>query len=169
MPGYGQSDVLESPSFDASAQAIEELLETLDIGPRFICLHDFGGPPGLKIAMNRPELVLGLIVQNANAHGSGFGPQWASTKSCWTNPTTENEQQATAHLTLEGTRDQYVAQVPEDIASRISPNVWEEDWRVMQQPGRLGTHALSLPTMGITLPSSMISPYTSKSISRQPL
>ena len=31
----------------------------------------------------------------------------------------ENEQRATAHLNFEGTRDQYVGGIPDDIASRI--------------------------------------------------
>lgn len=148
MPGFGQSDVLDNPSFDAGAQAIEELLAVLGIAQRFIYLHDFGAPLGLKIAMDRPDMVLGLIVQNANAHDSGFGPQWAATKAFWSTPTTENEQQATAHLTLEGTRDQYVAQVPEDIASRINPNVWEEEWRVMQLPGRMDTQRALIADYG---------------------
>jgi pimeloyl-ACP methyl ester carboxylesterase len=44
MPGFGQSDVLERPSFDAVAQALEELLVALGIGDRFVYLHDFGTP-----------------------------------------------------------------------------------------------------------------------------
>ncbi len=87
--------------------------------------------------MKAPTQVLGLIVQNANAHRTGMGPQWAATKAYWADPTPENEAEATAHLTFEGTRDQYVAEVPEDVAARIPPESWEEDWRVMQRPGRL--------------------------------
>ncbi len=29
--------------------------------------------------MSAPERVLGLVVQNANAHRTGFGPQWEDT------------------------------------------------------------------------------------------
>jgi pimeloyl-ACP methyl ester carboxylesterase len=44
---------------------------------------------------------------------------------------------------LKGMRDQYVAGVPADIAARIDPQQWEEDWRVMCLPGRLETqHSL---------------------------
>ena len=55
-------------------------------------------------------------------------------------PTPEREAKATAHLTFEGTRDQYVGGVPRDIAERIDPRRWEEDWRIMSLPGRLETH-----------------------------
>jgi pimeloyl-ACP methyl ester carboxylesterase len=79
LPGFGESDVLALPSFPAFGQAISELLERLSIGPRYIYLHDYGAPVGFHIAMQAPERVLGLIVQNANAHRTGLGPQWDAT------------------------------------------------------------------------------------------
>jgi pimeloyl-ACP methyl ester carboxylesterase len=136
LPGFGDSDVLPSTSFAAFADVVGELLGHLAVGPRFVYLHDFGAPVGLTLAMQRPDQVLGLIVQNANAHSTGFGPAWRDTQAFWSHPTAENEAAATAHLTLEGTRDQYVAGVPAEIADRISPALWEEDWRVMSLPGR---------------------------------
>jgi pimeloyl-ACP methyl ester carboxylesterase len=83
--------------------------------------------------------VLGLIVQNGNAHRSGLGPQWAQTLAYGSQPTPENEAAATAHLTFEGTRDTYISGAPPDVVARMSPEVWEEDWRVMNLPGRMDT------------------------------
>lgn len=148
LPGFGESDVLASPSFDSFGEAVSELLDHLSVGPRYIYLHDFGAPVGLHIAMRTPEQVLGLIVQNANAHQTGMGPQWAATKAYCADPTPENEAKATGHLTLEGTRDQYVAGVPEDVAVRISRESWEEDWRVMQLPGRMATQRALIADYG---------------------
>jgi pimeloyl-ACP methyl ester carboxylesterase len=137
LPGFGESDVLASTSFSAMSDAISEMLDRYSIGRRYIYLHDFGAPVGLDIAMNSPELVSGLIIQNANAHRTGFGPAWADTLAYYEHPTPENEAAATAHLTLEGVRDQYVGGVPPEVASRIDPDVWAEDWRVMCLPGRM--------------------------------
>lgn len=137
MPGFGSSDVLRNATFDGYAAALVELLDHLNVGERYVYLHDFGAPVGLRIAMDNPELVRGLIIQNANAHRTGFGPQWKDTLAFWSHPDSGNEAAATAHLTLDGTRDQYVAGVPDEVARKISPSVWEEDWRVMSQPGRL--------------------------------
>jgi len=139
LPGCGESDVLPAVSFTAIGQAISELLDQLAIGPRFIYLHDWGTPVGLQIAMQAPEMVLGLIVQNANAHRTGWGPGWAATQAYWSQPNAENEAAATAHLTLEGTRDTYISGIPSDVAERIPVEHWEEDWRVMNLPGRLDT------------------------------
>lgn len=52
-------------------------------------------------------------------------------------PTPDREVEATAHLSLAGTRDQYVGGVPADVAKQIDPRRWQEDWRIMSLPGRL--------------------------------
>lgn len=148
MPGFGRSDLLATTTFDHLALAVTELLDHLKIRERFIYLHDFGAPVGLRIAMDHPELVRGLIVQSANAHQTGFGPQWKDTMAFWSHPDAENEAAATAHLTLEGTRDQYLGGVPDDVARRISPSVWEEDWRVMSQPSRLAAQRALIADYG---------------------
>ena len=139
LPGHGESDPLPGVTFAAMGDAVAELLAHLRVGPRFIYLHDWGTPVGLQIAMQAPEQVLGLIIQNANAHRSGWGPGWASQLEYWEKPDAKNTAAVTAHLTLEGTRDTYIAGVPPEIAQRIPAEHWEEDWRVMNLPGHLET------------------------------
>lgn len=139
LPGFGESDVLPEVSFAAFGQAIAELLDRLRVGPRTIYLHDFGAPAGFDIAMQAPEKVLGLIVQNGNAHRTGLGPQWDPVRDYWSHPNPENEAASTAHLTLEGTRNGYLGGMPPEVAALIPAEVWEEDWRVMQLPGRMET------------------------------
>jgi pimeloyl-ACP methyl ester carboxylesterase len=148
LPGFGASEPLQKPSFEAFGAVILELLAELRVGPRFIYLHDFGAPVGLHVAMQHPDSVLGLIVQNANAHRSGFGPQWSETLAYFSHPDAANEAAATAHLTYEGTRDQYIAGVPADVAARIAPEVWEEDFRVLSLPGRLQTQRALIADYG---------------------
>lgn len=148
LPGFGESDVLPSVSFPAFGEAISELLETLAIGPRYIYLHDFGAPVGFHIARQAPEEVLGLIIQNANAHRTGHGPAWAATQAYWAQPNAANEAAATAHLTFEGTRDQYIANVPPEVATRICDEEWKEDWRVMCLPGRMETQRALIADYG---------------------
>jgi pimeloyl-ACP methyl ester carboxylesterase len=139
LPGYGESDVLPAVTFHAFGQAISELMDHLAVGPRYIYVHDFGAPPALQIAMQAPERVLGLIVQNGNAHQTGLGPQWDPVRAYWSQPNRENEAAATAHLTFEGVRNGYLGGMPRDVAARIPAEIWEDDWRVMQLPGRMET------------------------------
>jgi pimeloyl-ACP methyl ester carboxylesterase len=148
LPGCGESDALPVVSFAYIGQAIFELLEKLAIGPRFVYLHDWGAPVGLQIAMQAPDDVLGLIVQNANAHRSGWGPGWAATRAYWANPSAENETAVTAHLTLEGTRDTYISGVSPEVARRIPAEHWEEDWRTMNRPGHMRTQRALIADYG---------------------
>jgi pimeloyl-ACP methyl ester carboxylesterase len=148
LPGHGESDVLREVSFPAIGQVISELLDRLEIGPRFIYLHDWGAPVGLHIAMQAPARVLGLIVQNANAHRTGWGPGWAATRAYWSQPNAENEAAVTAHLTLAGTRDTYISGVPSEVAARIPAEHWEEDWRVMNLPGHMDTQRALIADYG---------------------
>jgi pimeloyl-ACP methyl ester carboxylesterase len=148
LPGHGASDPLPAVSFATIGQAISELLDRLEVGPRFVYLHDWGTPVGLQIAMQAPEQVLGLIVQNANAHRTGWGPDWAATQAYWTQPNAENEAAATAHLTLAGTRDTYISGIPPEVAERIPAEHWEEDWRVMNLPGHMDTQRALIADYG---------------------
>lgn len=137
LPGFGGSEPMERPSFARFADVMEGLLARLGVESFHLYLHDFGAAVGLHLATRAPHRIRGLVVQNANAHASGLGPPWAATRAYWADPTPAREREATAHLTREGTRDQYVNGVPEDVAARMDPRLWEEDWRIMSLPGRL--------------------------------
>ncbi len=148
LPGYGESEPLAKTSFEAFGETVFELLSHLNVGRRYVYLHDWGAPVGLHVAMKEPDAVLGLIVQNANAHRSGFAAQWDATIEYWANPNPMTEAASLTFLNYEGVRAQYVVDVPAEIAGRISPEVWEEDWRVMQLPGRMETQAALLLDYG---------------------
>lgn len=137
LPGFGASEPLQEPSFSRFAEVVEELLARLGVTSFHLYLHDFGAAVGLYLATRAPQRIRSLVIQNANAHESGMGPGWAATRTWWAEPTPEHEAAATTHLTFEGTRDQYVGGIPSDIAQRMDPRRWEEDWRVMSLPGRI--------------------------------
>lgn len=137
LPGYGDSEPVEQSTFSRFADMIDALLAQLGAASFHLYLHDYGAAAGLYLATRAPRRIKSLIVQNANAHESGMGPGWAATRAYWDDPTPQRQAEATAHLSFEGTRDQYVGGVPRDIAERIDPRLWEEDWRIMSLPGRL--------------------------------
>jgi pimeloyl-ACP methyl ester carboxylesterase len=139
LPGFGGSEPVDRPSFSRFADLIDGLLARLGVESFHLYLHDYGAAVGLHLATRAPRRIRSLIVQNANAHKSGIGPQWSATRAYWDDPTPEREAEATEHLTFEGTRDQYVGGVPRDVAERIDPALWKEDWRIMSLPGRLET------------------------------
>lgn len=137
LPAFGASEPIERPSFAAYADRVDAVLSRLAVESFHLYLHDFGAAVGLHLATRAPRRIRSLIVQNANAHESGMGPQWAATRAYWDDPTPQRQAEATAHLSFEGTRYQYVGGIPQEIADRVDPRRWEEDWRVMSLPGRL--------------------------------
>lgn len=141
MPGSGASEPLPDAGFDAFVEATAELLDHLNVGPRFLYVHDWGAPVGLGLALRDPDQVLGLIIQNGNAHDSGMDPElWKEARAYWADPSPEKEEKATAHLNAEKfVRAQYVDGLPDAVAARIEGEPWRQDWAVLQQPGRLET------------------------------
>lgn len=137
LPGSGQSDPMPDASFSRFGDLMEGLLQRLGVAATYLYVHDYGAPVALDLAMRDPRRVLGLIVQNANAHRTGFGPSWRDTIDYWNTPSEENERRATAHLSFDGIRAQYVGGIPDDIAQRVGADNWIEDWRSLSQPGRL--------------------------------
>jgi pimeloyl-ACP methyl ester carboxylesterase len=140
LPGFGGSEPVNEPSFSRFADMIDVLLSRLGTESLHLYVHDFGANVALHLATRAPRRIRSLIIQNANAHESGMGPQWVPVRAYWADPTPEREAEVTEFLTFEGTRNQYVGGVPEDVAKRINPRLWEEDWRIMSLPGRLETH-----------------------------
>lgn len=140
LPGFGDSQPIEQPTFTRFADVLEEVLAQLGVESFHLYLHDYGAAVALHLATRQPQRVRGLIVQNANAHRSGMGAQWAATQAFWDDPTPQNEAKAISHLDFDGVRYQYVGDVPDDVAARIDPRTWEEDWRVMSLPGRIDMH-----------------------------
>lgn len=141
LPGFGFTEFAgEWPDygFVAIADKVRLLLDRLGVESFFLYLHDFGAPVGFHLALDEPARIRGLIIQNANAHISGFGPQWADTRAHWADPQDARlAARAAAHLTFEGTRDQYIGGVPDRLKPRFDPERWREDWARMSEPGRI--------------------------------
>ncbi len=141
MPGFGFS---EAPlqdryeySFENITYTIEALTDALRLERMFLYVHDFGAPVAYQLAMRRPERVLGLIVQNGNAHDEGLGAAWDTTKTFWADPSPENRAALPDWLNFAGTRDQYVGGVPERLHSLFPPECWHLDWERMSRPGNV--------------------------------
>lgn len=141
MPGFGFSDSPPQDRYEYSfkniADTIEALVEELALERMFLYVHDFGAPVAYELALRRPDRVLGLIVQNGNAHDEGLGAAWDATKTFWADPSPENRAKLPEWLNFEGTRYQYIGDIPEHLQSLIPPECWHLDWERMSRPGNI--------------------------------
>jgi haloalkane dehalogenase len=65
MPGFGRSDKpidIGWYSYDREVEALAPLLEELDLHDATVVVHDWGGPVGLRLAVEHPERVARLVI-----------------------------------------------------------------------------------------------------------
>ncbi len=68
LPGFGRSDKPMDPgwySYDRHTAVAATLLEDLDIRDATFVVHDWGGPIGLRLAVEHPERVSRLVVMDS--------------------------------------------------------------------------------------------------------
>ncbi|MEU4474075.1 alpha/beta hydrolase [Micromonospora sp. NPDC023888] len=141
LPGFGMSSSPTIDEYDYTfenlSRAIEHLLDHLGVERFFVYLHDFGAPVGYHLATRAPDRIRGLIVQSGNAHEDGLGAQWDDAKAYWADPTDHQRAKLPDWLTFAGTRDQYLAGLPEGVRMLQPPESWHLDWERMRRPGNI--------------------------------
>lgn len=140
-PGFGFSAFPNPSEFEYTfaniTRHIDGLVRYLDLKRFAVYLHDYGCPIGLRLCLMEPGCITGIIVQNGNAYEEGLGPQWDETRDYWENPTPEKEKKVAAFLSKEGTQEQYLSGLPDDIKETIGPELYTLDWYIMSRPGRV--------------------------------
>ncbi len=74
--GFGRSDKpirIEDYSYDFHYESIERLADELDLRDTTVVVQDWGGPVGLRLAVERPERVARLVILNTGI-GAGRAP-----------------------------------------------------------------------------------------------
>ena len=78
--GFGRSDKptrIEDYSYDFHYSAIERLADELDLRQTTVVVQDWGGPIGLRLAVERPDRVGRLVILNTGiGAGRAPSPEW---------------------------------------------------------------------------------------------
>ncbi len=78
--GFGRSDKptrIEDYSYDFHYASIERLTEELDLREATVVVQDWGGPIGLRLAVEHPERVARLVILNTGiGAGRAPSPEW---------------------------------------------------------------------------------------------
>lgn len=137
-PGFGAS-ATPSPaeydySFDRLAQSVDRLLQALKVERYSLYLFDYGAPVGFRLAVEHPERIQTLIVQNGNAYDEGMGALWDPLRAYWKEPTPQRSSLlADKLLSLASTKWHYLEGVREPSA--IAPENWLLDQALLDRPG----------------------------------
>jgi pimeloyl-ACP methyl ester carboxylesterase len=140
-PGFGYS-ATPSPddfgyTFDAYADFLQSLVDALQLDRYVIWLHDYGSQFGFRLALSKPERVAGLVIQNGDIYEDAFGPKYDFLKESWNNPGPDARRRIAQHVTLKGFESEFRGELPDDVADRISPDLWTLHWSLMSTADRV--------------------------------
>ncbi len=100
-PGFGFSAFPGPGSFTYTfgniAACMYRFTEVIGLSSFTVYLHDYGSPIGLRMCVDHPAAIEGLIVQNGNAYMEGIGPQWDEVRDYWEHPTEEKKKGVCLH------------------------------------------------------------------------
>jgi len=138
-PGYGLSSAPPAEeydyTFDNAAALVEELLDRKGAEQWVLYLQDYGAPVGFRLAVNNPNQVAGLIIQNGNAYEEGLPDSfWGPWRDYWADDTDQEAIDYLAGLlTLESTIWQFKHGTRNPDA--ISPDNWLVVQPLLDRPG----------------------------------
>jgi pimeloyl-ACP methyl ester carboxylesterase len=138
FPGCGYSATPDdfSYEFDGYAAFLSAFATRIGAERFVLYLHDFGTWIGLRLAMNEPQRIAGLIIQNGDIYEDELGPQYDGLKKYWVNPTTEAKAKLGEAITEEGYREEFLNGAQGEISERISPDLWQLHWSLTTQRRR---------------------------------
>ncbi|TFW19963.1 alpha/beta fold hydrolase [Duganella callida] len=136
-PGFGHSEAPPPDqyryTFDHLAQTTAALLRELGVARYTLFMQDYGGPVGFRMALNAPDQVQAIIIQNANAYQEGLGKKWARIADYWASPAAHPEQ-VDAFVGYEGTRLRHLGNSPNP--ERYNPDGWDDEFAAISRPGQ---------------------------------
>jgi pimeloyl-ACP methyl ester carboxylesterase len=137
-PGFGNSSA-PPPSdfeytFDNLAKVTDGLVKKLGITSYVLFLQDYGGPVGFRLALDHPERVRAIIIQNAVSHEQGLSPLWEARRRYWADPAHELENLKANFTSFEATRQRHIGRSPNP--DRYDPDTWTDEYAFLTRPGQ---------------------------------
>ncbi len=137
-PGFGHSSWPNpkefSYTFDHLARVTEDFANALELGRYTLFLHDYGGPVGMRMAVDHPEKVEAIIIQNAVSHEEGLSPLWAARRAFWQDRASHEAAFRKSFLSLDTTRNRHLGTSPHP--ELINPDTWTDEVNFLNQPGQ---------------------------------
>mgnify|MGYP003575435562 CR=1 FL=1 len=133
FPGCGYSETPDgfAYDFDGYAHFLGRFADRVGVRRCALYLHDFGSQIGLRLAIARPDRVAALIIQNGDIYEDVLGPKYAPLLEYFRNLTPEGHEQLRAFVSEEAFREEFLNDVPSELAELIAPDLWNLHWPLM--------------------------------------
>jgi pimeloyl-ACP methyl ester carboxylesterase len=137
LPGFGRSDMPSRDTFkytfDNLAKVIARFTEVIGFERFSLYIFDYGAPVGLRIAVQYPNRINGIISQNGNAYEEGLSTGWNPIRAYWENASEANRSKLRDFLAPQTTIWQYTEGVSN--TSLVSPDGYSLDNFYLARPG----------------------------------
>jgi pimeloyl-ACP methyl ester carboxylesterase len=138
-PGFGHSDWPTTTdfayTFDHIAQIMTHCTESLGLSRYALYMQDYGGPVGFRMVLAHPDRVESLMVQDAVAHNTGLGANWATRRAFWADRAANENALRVNLLSLETTKARHAGNDPDQ--ARHDPDLWTDEFYFLNQPGQI--------------------------------
>jgi pimeloyl-ACP methyl ester carboxylesterase len=138
-PGYGHSSMPSRDTFaytfDNLAKVVDEFTEQLGLKRYALYVQDYGAPVGYRLAVEHPDRITAIVVQNGNAYDDGLDNAfWKPIKEYWKNPGSQEKRDALRGLlTYTATQWQYMTGARS--SELVSPDGAAEDQFLLDRKG----------------------------------
>jgi pimeloyl-ACP methyl ester carboxylesterase len=137
-PGFGHSDWPDPKqfnyTFDHIASVMGGFTQALGLSHYTLYMQDYGGPVGFRMALEHPERVQALIVQDAVAHNEGLGANWKTRRAFWADRPAYEEALRTNLLSLATTMTRHIGDDPK--VELYDPDLWTDEYAFLNAPGQ---------------------------------
>ncbi|HEY4110819.1 alpha/beta hydrolase [Puia sp.] len=138
FPGFGNSDLPDPKQYDYSfhnlSVTVEHFIDALKLQHPFVYALGYGGPITFRIALRRPDLFAGYILQNSNAYEEGLGPAMHDAAPYLSNRNAETEKLVKPLLTLDGIKLFFLNGAKDQQA--IDPDHYHNALYYLSRPGQ---------------------------------
>jgi pimeloyl-ACP methyl ester carboxylesterase len=137
-PGFGHSDWPDPKefgyTFDHIASVMDDFSQSIGLTRYTLYMQDYGGPVGFRMALQHPERVEALIVQNAVAHNEGLGAIWKPRRAFWADRAANEAAFRANFLSLATTRTRHLGDDPN--SEFYDPDLWTDEFAFLSTPGQ---------------------------------
>jgi pimeloyl-ACP methyl ester carboxylesterase len=119
-------------SFDGYAGFLDSFVRQLGIDRFALYLHDFGCPIGTRLAIQAPDRVAALIIQNGDIpYEDALGPKYADIEKLWSLPEEEMRARIAESITEQTFKEEFLNALRPELSNRIPPDLWKLHWALM--------------------------------------
>lgn len=124
--GFTTTPTDYKPSFEAMTKAVDEFLKVLNIDKAAFYVTDYGADVLFRLALQRPEVIKAVVVQNGNAYEDALGQAWSGFQRWWQGQGAVRDELFKTLGEPDWTKNRWRIGVPDQDVHKIDPSQYTD-------------------------------------------